>query len=72
MKDLGIVHGFDDKLRPIRSVYSMSEYLEQAFKELEKNAEKLGANAVLGISLSMMDKVLPLIIGSAVYLEDDV
>ncbi|MHC5246859.1 heavy metal-binding domain-containing protein [Enterococcus sp. HY326] len=71
VKDLGIVYGYDDKLRPLRGITAISEYLDQAILDLEKNAEKLGANAVLGISFSMMDKALPAVIGTAVYLEDE-
>lgn len=70
-KELGIVYVFDDKLRPVRTVVAIADYLDQATKDLEKNATKLGANAVLGISFSMMDRALPVVMGTAVYLEED-
>ena len=71
VKDLGIVYGYDDKLRAIRGIAAISDYLEQAIEDLSKNAEKLGANAVLGISFSMTDRAIPAVIGTAVVLEDE-
>lgn len=53
VKDLGIVYGIDDKIRPVHSVAAISDYLDQAIKDLEKNAEKLGANAVLSINFAL-------------------
>ncbi|MBO0450170.1 heavy metal-binding domain-containing protein [Enterococcus sp. MJM12] len=70
VKDLGIVYGFDDKLRPVRAVAAVSTYLDQALKDIEKSAEILGANAVLGISFALTDKALPTVMGTAVVLED--
>ncbi|MHC5375657.1 heavy metal-binding domain-containing protein [Enterococcus sp. LJL120] len=72
VKDLGIVYGYDDKLRAIRGITAIADYLEQALSDITKNAEKMGANAVLGISFSMTDKALPAVIGTAVLLEDEI
>lgn len=48
-----------------------SDYLEQAIEELSKNAEKLGANAVLDTSFSVTDRAIPALIGTVVVLEDE-
>ncbi|MGX7351734.1 hypothetical protein RU97_GL001151 [Enterococcus canis] len=69
-KEFGIISGFDDKLRGIRTTVLIGDYLERALQDLEKNAAELGANAVLGISFALADKTLPVVMGTAVYLED--
>ncbi|MGX7200281.1 heavy metal-binding domain-containing protein [Enterococcus nangangensis] len=71
LKELGIVYGSDDKLRGVRTVAAVSSYLEQAIKELEQNAEKLGANAVLGINFALSDRAVPTVMGTAVILVDE-
>ena len=71
VQDLGIVYGFDDKLRAIRTLAAADTYLNQAIEDISKNAEKLGANAVLGISFAMADRTLPVVMGTAVVLADE-
>ncbi|KAF1296295.1 hypothetical protein BAU15_15065 [Enterococcus sp. JM4C] len=71
VKELGIVTGFDAALRPIRLTVSMAEYMESAIKDMSKEAEKLGANAILGINFSIGERDKPVVIGTAVVLEEE-
>lgn len=71
VKELGIVYGFDDKLRAIRTLAAADTYLNQALEDISKNAEKLGANAVLSISFAMAERTLPVVMGTAVVLADE-
>lgn len=71
VKELGIVYGFDDKLRAIRTLAAADTYLNQALEDISKNAEKLGANAVLGMSFAMAERTLPDVMGTAVVLADE-
>lgn len=71
VKDLGIVFAYDNAYRPIRIAYNMEEYLEHALNCLSKKAEERGANAVLGISFDLRDSMKPMLMGTAVVLEDE-
>ena len=71
VKELGIVSGYDDSWRAIRMSISMTEYIQTAIKDMEKEAEKLGANGILGISFALGDSTKPVVIGTAILLEDE-
>lgn len=68
-QDLGLVTGFDDKLRMPRTTVSIDEYIQSAQEDLIKKATDKGANAVLGISMTMAGNVKPVLMGTAVILE---
>ena len=63
VKDLGIVVGYDDAIRAFRVTMGVEEYIAKA-------AEKLGANAVLGVCFDLRDSNKPVLMGTAVVLED--
>ncbi|MGX7029936.1 hypothetical protein [Vagococcus zengguangii] len=65
-EDLGIITAFDTKLRPIRMTIEIDTYIQSALQELELAAEKIGADAVLGVQFMMDEKKIPIVIGSAV------
>lgn len=67
VKQLGIVTGCDDASTPME----MTDYVANAIKRMEAEAEKLGADAILGISFALMDSAKPIVIGTAVALEDE-
>lgn len=70
VKDLGIVFGYDDAIRGFRMTLALDEYLKTAQISLARNAKKLGANAVLGVNFDLRDSNKPILMGSAVILED--
>ena len=71
IKELGIVSGYDDAWRTVRMAISMTEYVNTAIKDMAIEAEKLGANGILGISFALGDSTKPVVIGTAVVLEDE-
>lgn len=70
VKDLGIVVGYDDSFRAFRVTIGVEDYIVKAQKNIAKAAEKLGGNAVLGVSFDVRDSNKPILIGTAVVLED--
>lgn len=71
VKDLGIVVGYDDAIRAFRVTMGVEEYyIVKAQENLAKAAEKLGANAVLGVCFDLRDSNKPVLMGTAVVLED--
>lgn len=69
-KDLGIIWAFDRDFVPLRNLWQMDEPLERTMKELWKKAVKTGANAVLGIQLSISsERNIPILTGTAVILK---
>ena len=70
VRDLGIVFAYDDAYRAVRVAYNMEKYLNWALDSLAQKAEKLGANAVLGICFDLRDSMKPMLMGTAVILED--
>ena len=71
VKDLGIVFAYDDAVRPTRLAINMEKYLETALKRLSEKAQEKGANAVLGICFDLRDTLKPMLMGTAVILEDE-
>lgn len=71
VKDLGIVFAYDDAIRATRFAMNMETYLEHALKRLSQKAQERGANAVMGISFDLRDTLKPMLMGTAVVLEDD-
>lgn len=71
VKNLGIVFAYDDAYRPIRIAYNMEEYLQHALNSLSKKAQERGANAVLGNCFDLRDSMKPMLMGTAVVLEDE-
>lgn len=71
VKDLGIVFAYDDAIRPTRLAISMDHYLAHALERLGEKAAEKGANAVLGISFDLRDSLKPMVMGTAVILEDE-
>lgn len=70
VKDLGIVVGYDDAIRAFRVTMGVEEYIVKAQENLAKAAEKLGANTVLGVCFDLRDSNKPVLMGTAVVLED--
>lgn len=71
VKDLGIVYAYDDAIRPMRLVMNLDKYFEHAQKYLFEKAQERGANAVLGVCFDLRDSVKPVLMGTAVVLEDE-
>lgn len=71
VKDLGIVFAYDDAIRATRFAMNMEVYLNHALKRLGEKAKERGANAVLGISFDLRDTMKPMLMGTAVILEDE-
>ena len=71
VEDLGIVFAYDDAVRPTRLAMNMEKYLETALKRLSEKAQEKGANAVLGICFDLRDTLKPMLMGTAVILEDE-
>ena len=69
---IGIVSAYDNAFRALRMISDMDEYIEKAMENLYKKALKKGANAVLGVQMSIMNEYNnPILIGTAVVLEDE-
>ncbi len=71
VKDLGIVFAYDDAIRGLRIAMNMEKYLEHAQTYIGEKAQELGANAVLGVCFDLRDSVKPMLMGTAVILEDE-
>lgn len=71
VKDLGIVFAYDDAVRPTRFAMNMEVYLNHALKRLGEKAKEKGANAVLGVCFDLRDSMKPMVMGTAVILEDE-
>jgi uncharacterized protein YbjQ (UPF0145 family) len=68
----GVVSAYDTAFRAVRMISDMDEYIEKAMDNLYKKAIKLGANAVLGVQMSILNEYNnPILIGTAVVLEDE-
>ncbi|VXB53705.1 conserved hypothetical protein [Flavobacterium sp. 9AF] len=80
---LGIVSGISVNMQTMKMTFNMKKYYaaisesiaevkEQAFAQLKENAEKLNANAVVGINVDMelttSNYVTVTITGTAVYI----
>lgn len=72
VKDLGIVFAYDDAIRMTRIAMNMDKYLNHALDYLGEKAQERGANAVLGICFDVRDTMKPMLMGTAVILEDEV
>lgn len=70
VKDLGIIFAYDETIRATRFMMDGEQCLEAALEYLAKKAEKRGANAVMGISFDLRDPMKPILMGTAVVLED--
>lgn len=70
VKDLGLVFGYDNAYRPVRMVMDLDTYFEKAIAVISKKAEAMGANAVLGVCFDLRDAAKPILLGTAVILED--
>lgn len=71
VKDLGIVFAYDDAIRMNRIAMNMDKYLNHALDYLGEKAKERGANAVLGICFDVRDTMKPMLIGTAVILEEE-
>ena len=72
IQDLGLVYSFDTEFHMMRNLWSLGESFERAQEQLSKKAQKLGADAVLGISMSMgPEQSIPILMGTAVKLEKE-
>lgn len=67
VQDLGLVFVYDDRLKPMVFVEDSLEYSQ---KKLQKKAQRLGANAVLGVQFQYDQTMRMMLIGSAVVLEN--
>lgn len=68
---LGIVFAYDSSFKVQRHIYNFGESLDRAYKELEKKADAMGANAVLACSLAYdANTQIPIVLGTAVVLEE--
>lgn len=72
VKDLGIVFAYDDAIRMTRIAMNMDKYLNHTLNYLGEKAQERGANAVLGICFDVRDTMKPMLMGTAVILEDEV
>lgn len=72
VKDLGIIFAYDDEIRMTRFAMNMEKYLDYALNRLGEKAKEKGANAVLGICFDLRDTMKPMLMGTAVILEDEV
>ena len=50
---------------------NMEKYLEHALKCLGEKAKEKGGNAVMGICFDLRDSIKPMLMGTAVILEDE-
>ena len=71
VKDLGIVFAYDDAIRYNRIAMNMDKYLNHALDCLADKAKDRGVNAVLGICFDIRDTMKPMLMGTAVILEDE-
>lgn len=71
VKDLGVVFAYDDIPRLSRFAFQMDKSLDHAKEYLAQKAKEKGANAVLGVSMSLAGDNKPMLLGTAVILEDE-
>lgn len=71
VKDLGIITAYDLEIRGLRMVMDLDKYMKSAQEQLFKKAEEIGGNAVLGVCFDLRDRTKPVLIGTAVVLEDE-
>lgn len=70
VQDLGIVVGYDDAIRAFRVTMGVEDYIVKAQENIARAAQERGANAVLGVCFDLRDSNKPVLMGSAVVLED--
>ena len=70
-KVIKVIYAYDDAFRAVRTTWNSDVYIEKAMDNLYQKAIKLGANAVLGVQLSVLDSGKPFLLGTAVVLEDE-
>ena len=64
---LSVIADYDKEFRPGRNIYTLQECLNNAFRRLEKQAENLGANAILGVGIAYSGtNQIPIVYGTAV------
>lgn len=66
-KDYGLLFVYDDRIKPLSFVEDSLAYSQE---KLQKKANKLGANAILGVQFQYRENMRVMLIGTAVYLED--
>lgn len=71
VEHLGLVFAYDDIPRFTRFAMDMDKCIENAEKCLAKKAKEKGANAVLGVSMSLSADNKPMLLGTAVILEEE-
>ena len=71
VKDCGIVFAYDDIPRLSRFAFQMDKALENAKNQLIEKAKEKGANAILGVSMSLAGDNKPMLLGTAVILKDE-
>lgn len=65
IEDLGYIYAYDDKLMLGRIV---DDSVKEAMKELTKKAEKRGANAILGVHMTITENSRVMLSGQAVVI----
>ena len=71
-EDLGLVYAFDEEFHMIRNLWVLDESFDKTKEKLRKKAKKLGATAVLGISMCLgPQQSIPVLMGTAVKLEKE-
>ena len=65
IEDLGYIYAYDDQLMLSRIV---DDSIKEAMKELTKKAEKRGANAILGVHMTITENSRVMLSGQAVVI----
>ena len=65
IEDLGYIFAYDDQLMLSRIV---DDSIKEAMKELTKKAEKRGANAILGVHMTITENSRVMLSGQAVVI----
>ncbi len=69
---LGIIYARDSSFQVHRHIWNFKESLERAYKELEKKALSIGANAVLACNIAYdANTQIPIVQGTAVVLDKE-
>ena len=72
VKECGLVFAFDEEFRLVRNRWQSDDQVQDALDRIYKKALKKGANAVLGVQMSILNEYNnPILIGTAVVLEDE-